>query len=86
MKGRKGIEGIAGMIGTEGIAMKWMKATKGIRAGFDSASPSLATGIGYLCCRLARYPFYRFYRLNPFSLQRAIPAIPFIPLPIGAAA
>ena len=71
----------------EGIAgMKGMKAIKAIRAGFDSASPSLAAEIGYLCYRLARYPFYRFYRLNPFSLQRAIPSNPFIPSPIGAAA
>ena len=66
--------------------MKGIKAIKGIRAGFDSASSSLVAEIGHLWYRLARYPFYRVYRLNPFSLQRAIPFIPFIPSPIGTAA
>ena len=68
----------------EGIA--GMKGIKGIRAGFDSASPSLVAEIGYLCYRLARYPFYRVYRLNPCSLRSAILFIPFVPSPIGAAA
>lgn len=57
--------------------MKGIKAIKEIRAGFDSASPSLAT----LPCPIA--PTIAFLPVIPY-----FPSIPFIsfPSPIGAAA